>query len=267
MITLRDEQEIARIRRAATAVAEIHLAIASMVRPGASTKHLENVARQVMSKLGVTSAYLGSKGFPKSVYFDVNNAVCHTVADDEILKDGDIVKVGVGVVKGGYHADKTVTYPVGRVSQSAGRLIEVTKTAMLRAISECRSGNRLSNISNIIQTTAESSGYSVVRAFVGHGIGIKHHEEPEIPNYGPRNRGVRIEAGMVLKPHILINAGHYDIEVKSDGWSVVTKDGSLSACAAETIAILDNGPVVLTDMNHVDKSSSLVTDDDVHYDD
>lgn len=272
MITLRNQQEIARITRAAKAVSEVHLAISSAIRPGVSTKYLENIAIKIMTQLGVASAYLGTKGFPKAVYFDTNNAVCHTITADEILKDGDIVKIGVGVVKDGYHADKTDTYAVGHISQNAVRLIEVTNKAMQLAISECRSGNRLSNVSHIIQTTAESAGYSVVRSFVGHGIGIKHHEEPEIPNFGTPNRGPRIEVGMVLKPHIFINAGKYDVEVKDDGWSVVTKDGSLSACNAETIAILDSGPEVLTGPihgfnNYIKSLKTNPNDDEVHYED
>lgn len=247
------------MREAAKAAFEIHLYLSEMICPGIQTIDLEQKAIEMMKKLGVTPAYKGYKGFPSAAYIDINQGVCHNLPSERKLNEGDIVKIGIGVILGGYHADKTVTYGVGKISEHASRLISVAQDAMCRAISECHPGSRLSAISRAIQTFAESGGYSVVRDFVGHGIGRDHHEEPQIPNfYSPGKEGPRLQAGMVLKPHILINEGDYRVKILPDGWSVVTADGLLSTCATETVAITKDGPDVLTGLIGSKKGVSSV---------
>lgn len=247
MIFLKAPQEIEIMREAAKAAFEIHLHLSEMIRPGIQTIDIEQEAIEMMKKLGVTSAYKGYNGFPSAVFIDINERVCHSLPSERKLNEGDIVKIGIGVIKEGYHADKTVTYGVGKISDHAARLISAAHDAIYHAISKCHPGNRVSAISQVIQATAESRGYSVVRSFVGHGIGRAHHEDPQIPNfYSPEKEGPSLKAGMVLKPHILINEGDYQIKILPDGWSAVTLDGSLSACATETVAITEQGPDVLT---------------------
>src|SRR3989338_4320299 len=229
MITLKSEDEIALIRKAGIIT---RLALARMkeaVRPGVSTQELDEIAVKTIKENGGQPAFKGYRGFPANICTSINEVVVHGIPSKRRLKEGDIISIDVGVRLNGYCADAASTFAVGEISRQAQELIDTTRNALARGIAMASSENRLSDISHTIQTYAEGEGFSVVRAFVGHGIGLKVHEEPEIPHFGKPNMGIRLEAGMVLAIEPMINAGGYEVKVLNDGWTAVTKDGSLSA--------------------------------------
>jgi len=247
MIQIYSTEEVAQIREVAKGIFGVHLILSGMVRPGVATSDLAIQAETWIKRLGLKATYKGLRGYPSCITTSINSEVENGIPSGQRqLREGDIVKIGLGANARGLHADKMVTYAVGSISDRAARLMAVANDAMWRAISQCRAENRLSNISHTIQSTAEHEGYSVARALIGHGIGRQHHEEPMIPNFGPPSRGPELRAGMVLKPHVLVFEKAYDMKTLKDGWTCITEDGGLAAGSTEVVAITEQGPDVLT---------------------
>ena len=246
MIALRNAEEIEAIRKAGAIVAQALDTLRKRARIGVTTAKLDAIAADVILSAGGIPAFKGYRGYPANICTSVNEEVVHGIPSPRKLKDGDILSVDVGVKLGDYFADAALTVGIGRVSDEAAKLMRATHDSLQRGIELAKPGNRLSDISWAIQETVESRGFSVVKAFVGHGIGTKIHEEPEIPNFGKPGKGARLEAGMVLALEPMVNAGTYEVEVLEDGWTAVTKDRSLSAHFEHTIAITDSGAQVLT---------------------
>lgn len=246
MITLKSRDEIASIRKAGYITRLVLDEAEKAIRPGITTLELDKLAADIIRAEGATPAFKGYRGFPANLCTSVNEEVVHGIPSKRVLKEGDIVGIDIGVRLNGYYADAASTYGVGKIGADAARLIKVARECLEKAINIAKSGNRLSDISNSIQECAEGASYSVVRAFVGHGIGSEIHEEPEIPNFGRPNRGVRLEPGMVLAIEPMINAGKYEVEILKDGWTAVTKDRSLSAHFEDTVVVTSKGAEVLT---------------------
>lgn len=246
MIVIKSEREIEMMREANQIVAETHLLLAESIKPGITTAEIDRIAEEHIRKRGAIPAFKGYQGFPATVCVAVNEQVVHGIPGSKRLEEGDIIGLDLGAVKNGYYGDAARTLPVGKVSPVAEKLIEVTKEALNRGIAEARSGNRLSDISHAVQLYAESHGFSVVREYVGHGIGRQMHEAPQVPNYGQPGRGPYLKKGMALAIEPMINAGGYEVRVMPDRWTVVTADGSLSAHFEDTIAITDDEPLILS---------------------
>ena len=216
------------------------------IRPGMTTLELDELARQTIVELGGRPAFKGYRGFPAHICTSVNEEVVHGIPSRRILKTGDIVGIDAGVVVEGYYADAAVTLPVEPISDEARELLQVTQLALEKGIAQARPSGRLSDISHAIQTTVESRGFSVVREFVGHGIGSELHEPPQIPNFGKPGFGPQLQAGMVLAIEPMVNQGVCAVTVLSDGWTAVTKDGKLSAHFEHTVAVTEGDPEILT---------------------
>jgi methionyl aminopeptidase len=247
MIILKSLQEIEKIRKAGLIVADTLEAIRGMIRPGVNTQSLDECAEQFILAAGAKPAFKGYRGYPKTLCTSVNNEVIHGIpSKDVILKQGDIVSIDVGAVVEGFYGDAAITLPVGTIAPEAERLIRVTEEALSRGIALGQPGNRLYDISHAVQSYVEANGYSVVREFVGHGIGRSLHEDPQIPNFGDRGKGPRLQSGMVLAIEPMVNAGGSATVVKKDNWTAVTADGSLSAHFEHTIAVMPDGPWILT---------------------
>lgn len=247
MIALRSPSEVDRIRKASKIVAETLLVLKEAVRPGVTTAELDALAEQTTRKLGGRPAFKGYLGFPACLCSSVNNRVVHGIPrKEEVLHEGDIVGLDYGVEVEGYYGDAAVTVAVGKASDVAQRLMKVTEECLYREIEATRVGNRISDIGHACQAHAEAAGFSVVRDFVGHGIGTRPHEDPQVPNYGQPGRGLRLKAGMVLALEPMINEGTHEVEILKDGWTVMTKDRKLSAHFEHTVAVTDNGPEILT---------------------
>jgi len=246
MIAQRLPHEIRKIQRAGRIVAETLEIIKIKVKPGITPKELEELAEAHIQKRGGKPAFKGYQNFPASICVSVNEGVVHGIPGHRKLEQGDIVSIDVGVKYEGYYGDAAITLPVGEVTNGALRLIDVTKQALDAGVWECRVGNRLSDISHAIEIAARDAGLSVVKDFVGHGIGQLLHEEPQIPNYGPANRGPLLKEGMIFALEPMVNAGGPEIEILPDHWSVVTKDRSLSAHFEHTVAVTLQGPKILT---------------------
>jgi methionyl aminopeptidase len=246
MIIYRSPEEIERIRESNKIVAEILLRIRKEIRPGVTTAELDRFAEEYIVKKGAKPAFKGYRGFPSTLCTSINEEVVHGIPSERKLEDEDILSIDVGVLFDGYYGDAAVTIGVGNISQEAKRLLEVTERALSLGIEKAKEGNYLSDISHAIQKTAESSFFSVVRAFVGHGIGTKLHEEPQVPNFGSPGHGPRLKKGMVLAIEPMINAGGSDVKILEDNWTVVTSDGNLSAHFEHTVAITDNGCEILS---------------------
>ena len=234
------------MRRAGRVVAEMHERTRQAARPGATTADLDRVAREVLERRNALSNFLNYHGFPAVICTSPNDMIVHGIPGPYRLKDGDIISIDCGAIVEGYHADAAFTMPVGDVSPEALKLIATTEESLRKGIDAMVDGNRLSDIGHAVQTVAEAGGYSVVREYVGHAIGTAMHEEPQVPNFGPPGKGPRLRVGMVFAVEPMVNMGGPGTRVLEDGWSVVTADGSLSAHAEHTIAILDDGPEVLT---------------------
>jgi len=247
MVYLRNRDEIEAIRAAAQLVGRTLRVLAGEVRPGVTTERLDRIAEQFIRDHGARPAFKGYRGFPASICPSVNAEVVHGIPGPYTLRDGDIVGIDVGVEKDGYFGDAALTLPVGDVPERAKRLLEVTREALLKGVAQARAGNRVGDISHAVQEHAERNGFSVVRTLVGHGIGREMHEEPQVPNYGPAARGPRLMAGQVLAIEPMVNAGGPEVVVQPDGWTVVTKDGSLSAHFEHTVAVGAKGPEILSD--------------------
>ena len=221
-----------------------------LVRPGISTKEIDTKIRRHIEKSGATPSFLGYGGFPGSACISINEQVIHGIPSERvILNEGDIVKIDVGARYRGYNGDSARTFPVGKVSDEALRLISVTEQSFHEAMKVARPGNRIGDIGFAVENFVISNGFSVVRDYVGHGVGKDLHEEPEIPNFGRAGRGVRLYPGMTLAIEPMVNAGSHDVRVLKDGWTVVTADGKLSAHYENSILITENDPIILTDVN------------------
>ncbi len=238
--------QIAIMRRAGRVVAEMHERIRLALAPGVTTARLDAIAREVIERRGARSNFLGYHGFPATICASPNDVVVHGIPDDRVLVDGDIVSIDCGAVVDGWHGDAAFTAPVGTPSRQAADLIEVTRRSLLAGIDRLEPGGRLGDVGNAVQRVVERGGFSVVREYVGHGIGAAMHEAPDVPNYGKAGRGPRLRVGDVFAVEPMVNAGGAEVELLDDGWSVVTVDGSLSAHWEHTIAVTEHGPEILT---------------------
>jgi methionyl aminopeptidase len=247
VVALRSLKEIEKIREASKIVAETLLAVKEAAKPGVTTYELDQVAEKTTVKLGGRPAFKGYMGFPACLCTSVNDRVVHGIPrKDEVLKEGDIIGIDYGVEKEGYYGDSAMTIAIGAVTEQAQRLMKVTEECLYLEIEQARVGNRISDIGFACQKHAEDAGFFVVREFVGHGIGTKPHEDPQVPNYGQPGRGLRLKPGMVLALEPMINLGTEKVEILKDGWTVVTLDRKLSAHFEHTVAITENGPEILT---------------------
>ena len=246
MVTLKTEGEIATMRRAGAIVAEMLARTRAAVRPGITTAELDRIAAQVLKEHGATSSFKGYYGYPATICTSVNEEIVHGIPGGKKLREGDIVGIDAGAIVEGWHADAAVTVPVGRVSAEAEKLIRITAAALERGIAAAKPGARLGDIGAAVQTLAEGEGYSVVRNYVGHGIGRAMHEPPQVPNFGSPGTGRSVSAGLCLAIEPMLNVGGAGTRLLDDGWTVVTADGSLSAHFEHTLAVTAEGPVVLT---------------------
>jgi methionyl aminopeptidase len=246
MINIRSPREIEQLRKANAIVAEVFENLKGKVIPGITTKELDQMAEGYIRSKGGVPAFKGYRGFPATLCASINEEVVHGIPDQRKLKEGDILSLDVGVNRNGYFGDAAITLPVGEVDREARRLIEVTERALYIGIEQTKAGNRLFDISSAIQEWVESHGFSVVRDFVGHGIGKSLHEEPQIPNFGSPHQGPRLEKGMVFALEPMVNEGTYEVRVLSDAWTVVTTDGKRSAHFEHTIVITDDGAEILS---------------------
>jgi methionyl aminopeptidase len=247
MIILKSPEEIDRMRRAGRIVAGTIDAVLAAVRPGMATRALDAVAERVILREGATPSFKGYRGFPASICVSVNEQVVHGIPGARTLRAGDVLSLDFGAIWDGYHADSAVTVFVGEPrSDEAEKLVRVTEDALEAGISQIREGSRLSDVGHAVQQVVEGAGFSVVREYVGHGIGQRLHEDPQIPNYGQPGRGPEIKPGLVVAVEPMVNMGDWPTRVLGDGWTVVTADGSLSAHFEHTIAVTDHGSEVLT---------------------
>ena len=246
MISLKSPREIELMRRAGRLTAQARALAGSMVRPGVTTLEIDTAVRKFIERHGAKPSFLGYSGFPGSACISVNEQVIHGIPGHRKLKEGDIVSVDVGAYLDGFHGDCAGTYPCGKVSEAAMNLIRVTEESFWAGIKLARSGNRVYDISHAVQQYVESHGCSVVRDFVGHGIGVKLHEAPEVPNFGPAGHGPRLQPGMTICVEPMVNAGSWEVQVLKDGWTTVTADDSLAAHYENTILITDGEPEILT---------------------
>lgn len=247
MIEIKSEREIGWMRQAGQIVAQVLLEIETKIRPGITTGELDREAERIIRRLGGEPAFKGYCGFPASICTSVNEEVVHGIPGKRVLKEGDIIGIDVGAKVSGYFGDGAMTFGVGTISEGARRLIQVTREALARGIQQGVMGGRLSNISFAIQSYVESFGYSVVRDFVGHGIGSQMHQDPQVPNFGSPNHGVELKEGMALAIEPMVNQGGSDVVVLNDGWTVVTKDQKLSCHFEHTIVIHEGPPEILTE--------------------
>lgn len=247
MVILKTAREIALMREAGRISQRALQLAGKAVEPGVSTLELDSIVRRYIEGMGATPSFLGYGGFPAGACISVNNVVIHGIpSKQQILKNGDIVSIDVGACFNGYHGDNAWTFPCGDVSKEAQALMDATREALFEGIGQAVAGNRIGDIGHAVQSYAEARSYSVVRDFVGHGVGAKLHEEPSVPNYGTPGRGVKLLPGMVIAIEPMINQGSKKVRVLQDKWTTVTADGLLSAHFEHTIAITSKGPVILT---------------------
>ncbi len=246
-ISIKTPEEIEQIRHASQLAAEVLVLLREHVKPGVTTGELNEIAHQHMTEVqGGTPATLGYHGFPASICTSLNHQVCHGIPGEKTLRDGDILNIDVTVIKDGWHGDTSAMYTVGKPSVRAQRLIDVTHEAMMKGIETVRPDATLGDIGHAIQSHAESSGFSVVREYCGHGIGRNFHEDPQVVHYGKPGEGVRLKPGMVFTIEPMINAGKREIKLLGDGWTVVTKDHTLSAQWEHTVAVTEDGVDILS---------------------
>ena len=246
MIPIKNERELEVMRQACKITAAARALAGEMVRPGVSTKAIDKAVYDYIVAQGAKPSFLGYNGFPASACISVNATVIHGIPGGYILKEGDIVSIDVGAYYQGFHGDCAATFPCGAISAEAQKLIDVTKQSFFEGLRFAAQGHRVSDISHAIQTYVESNGFSVVRSFVGHGVGRQLHEEPEVPNFGRAGHGPRLIRGMTLAIEPMVNAGVYDVKVCKEGWTTVTADGKLSAHYENTVLITDGEPEILT---------------------
>lgn len=246
MIIAKSAAEIDVMREAGRITALALDAVSSAVAPGITTADLDAIAEGVIVKAGARPAFKGYHGFPATLCTSVNDQVVHGIPGARVLREGEIVSVDCGAIVDGYYGDSARTFPVGQVSAEAARLMDVTRLSLEAGIARCRPGMRLYDVSAAVQQVAEAAGFSVVREYVGHGIGRSMHEDPQVPNYGKAGTGPTLRTGMVLAIEPMINAGGADVRSLDDGWTVVTLDGAMSAHFEHTVAVTEDGPLVLT---------------------
>lgn len=247
MIVRKSPAELELMREAGRLSARALRIVGEAVRPGVTTEELDDLAETVIREGGGLPAFKGYHGFPKTLCTSVNAQVVHGIPSPLIvLREGEILSVDVGAIVEGYYGDNASTFAVGSIDTEAEALLDATRASLAAGIEQCVVGNRLFDIGHAVQTVAEGAGFSVVREYVGHGIGRAMHEDPNVPNYGTASKGPRLEAGMVFAIEPMVNAGGHQVESLSDGWTVVTRDGSLSAHFEHTVAITEHGPLVLT---------------------
>lgn len=249
MVILRLPDEIEKARKSNRIVAEVLNRLREKVKPGVKTKDLDKLAVEIAEKRGAKPAFKGYNGYPYALCVSINEVVVHGMPSERILDEGDIVGLDFGVYYQGFFGDAAITLPLGKVTDKALKLMTVTEESLYAGIAQAIVGNRLGDISAAVQETAEAANYSVVRDFVGHGIGKSLHEEPQIPNFGKKGRGIELKSGMLLAIEPMVNEGDYKVQILPDGWTVVTKDGSLSAHFEHSIAITDAGPEILSKLN------------------
>jgi methionyl aminopeptidase len=247
MISLKSTQELNLMRKAGGITAQILEEMVEMAKPGISTGDLDKYAERRIKELGALPAFKGYNGFPASVCISLNDEVVHGIPSSKrVLKDGDIVSLDFGVIYQGWYGDSARTVAVGKVKPEVQKLVDTTRESLYKGIEQCREGNRVFDIGHAVQNYVEGFGFSVVREFVGHGIGRALHEDPQVPNYGPKGKGLLLKVGMVLAIEPMINAGSHEVKVLADGWTAVTVDRSLSAHFEHTVAITPKGPEILT---------------------
>ena len=246
MVVLKSPKEIEKIRASNQIVAKILSVLESEVKPGVNTLYLDKLAEDLARENGAKPAFKGYRGFPYSLCASVNEAVVHGFPSKRALKEGDILSMDFGVLFGGYYGDSALTVGVGKVSKSARRLMNFTEQALYKGIEKAVVNGRLSDISHAVQKHVEDAGFSVVRIFVGHGIGSSLHEDPQIPNFGKPGMGIHLKTGMTIAVEPMVNEKGYEVEILEDGWTAVTRDGGLSAHFEHTIAITNDGPAILS---------------------
>lgn len=250
MIALKSAREIEIMKRANIIVAEVLRELKEKVAAGVTTLELDAIAEELTLKKSAIPAFKGynvaGRIYPRCLCASINEEIVHGIPTNRALREGDIIGLDYGVIYEGFYGDSAITVGVGRVSDEARRLMEITELALFKGIEQLHDGKRLGDLGHAVQQVAESAGYSVVRAFVGHGIGRKLHEEPPVPNYGEPDRGIRLREGMVLAIEPMVNVGGCEVEIKEDGWTAVTRDGSLAAHFEHSVAITKDGPVILS---------------------
>ncbi|MBR3995089.1 MAG: type I methionyl aminopeptidase [Clostridia bacterium] len=246
MIKLKNPEQLEKMRIAGRITAQALMVAKEHIKPGATPLAVDKAIRHFIEKEGARPSFLGYGGFPASACISINDEVIHGIPNDKPFRDGDLVKVDVGAYIGGFHGDSARTFFCGNVSDEAKRLEEVTRLSFFAGMEKAVVGNRLGDISAAVQEVVEKAGFSVVRDYVGHGIGTELHEDPEVPNFGRAGRGVRLSTGMVIALEPMVNVGDYRVKVLDNDWTVVTVDGSLSAHYENTIVITENGPEILT---------------------
>jgi methionyl aminopeptidase len=246
MIVCKTPREIEIMREAGRIVALTHRELKKHIIPGITTKELDSIAEEFITSQGAEASFKGYHGFTGSICASVNNELVHGIPGDRVLVEGDIISIDIGAKYNGYHGDSAWTYGVGKIDEEAQRLLDITEESLYRGLNEAKPGERLSNISHAIQTYVETNGFSIVREYVGHGIGQELHEDPQIPHFGPPNRGPRLKPGMVICVEPMVNAGSRYVNTLADNWTVVTVDGKLCAHFEHTIAITETGFEVLT---------------------
>ncbi|GAB6564825.1 MULTISPECIES: type I methionyl aminopeptidase [Bacillus] len=246
MIICKTPREIEIMREAGRIVALTHQELKQHITPGITTKELDQIAEKTIQKYGATPSFKGYNGFPGSICASVNEELVHGIPGKRKLKEGDIISIDIGAKYNGYHGDSAWTYPVGSISESVQKLLDVTEKSLYLGLEQVKPGERLSNISHAVQTHAEENGFSIVREYVGHGIGQDLHEDPQIPHYGPPNGGPRLKPGMVICVEPMVNQGRRYVKTLSDDWTVVTVDGKWCAHFEHTIALTEAGYEILT---------------------
>jgi methionyl aminopeptidase len=251
MILRKTPEEVDKMRRAGRVVADTLEILREAVRPGVTTKQLDEIAEREIRARGATPSFKGYRGFPATICTSLNHEIVHGIPGSKILHAGDLVKLDCGAIVEGYHGDAAITVPVGEPGEDARKLIETTERSLRAGIAEAKAGRRVGDIGAAVQTLAEGAGFSVVREYVGHGIGRALHEDPPIPNYGTPGKGLPLEPGLVIAIEPMVNIGGFETRLLADGWTVVTADGTLSAHFEHTVAITEDGPEVLTSKNGV----------------
>lgn len=255
MIIYKSEEEVKGIKRSNQIVAKILAELGSMIKPGVQTKDLDEHAEKRAKEMGAIPAFKGYRGYPASLCTSINEEIVHGLPSSRILRDGDIISLDFGILYEGFYGDAALTYPVGNVSPIAKKLIAAVETAFYKGIEQIKEGNRISDISHAIQTYVEAQGFSVIRSFVGHGIGLSLHEEPQVPNFGASGRGPKIRKGLVLAIEPMIAVGDWRVEILADNWTAVTIDKGLSAHYEHTVALTQRGLEVLSALD--DKESNF----------
>lgn len=255
MIIYKSEEEIKGIKKSNQIVAKILDELSSMIKPGIQTKDLDEYAESRARDMGAVPAFKGYRGFPFSLCTSINEEIVHGLPSSRTLREGDIISLDFGILYEGFYGDAAVTYPIGNVTPVAKQLINTAETAFYKGIEQIREGNRISDISHAVQTYVEAQGFSIIRTFVGHGIGLSLHEEPQVPNFGPSGRGPKIRKGLVLAIEPMIAVGDWRVEVLADDWTAVTIDRSLSAHYEHTVALTQRGLEILSALE--DKESNF----------